>query len=425
MPGWDYQRPAYYVITVVCYDRRAAPLGELEVKMPVAGAAGAEEGNGGWIPCPPGFRLGAPSCPAGAPFSPAGAPSCPAGASPQLFRSLRARVRRSALGEAVFAHFRRMGEFTPGLRPVYCEVMPDHLHFIVQVVEPLARPLGNAIAGFKTGCEKIHARLSGAGRLFAEGFVDEIILRAGQMAAEFNYLHENPLRLAVKRFFPDLFRHSRLIEVAFLGAGENSGLAPRGQNGGLAPRGQNGGLAPRGQDGRSPAIGSAPAALRSAPAAPAAGYFSALGNHFLLSRPLVQVQVSRADFRYRRVDGKIAPDRAVEYESPAFCAKRDRLLDAGRRGAVLLSPCVSEGERQIARLALEAGLRLVAMRNKGIYTEREVFPSLKLEDFRVDLLPLVRREAQNHLTDGKRHPWMDVISVSLKKLDPIRFTFAV
>ena len=53
------------------------------------------------------------------------------------------------------------------------------------------------------------------------------------------------------------------------------------------------------------------------------------------------------------------------------------------------------------------------MRKKGIYTEREVFPSLKLEDFRVDLLPLVRREAQNHLTDGKRHPWMDMDDAAL------------
>ena len=48
------------------------------------------------------------------------------------------------------------------------------------------------------------------------------------------------------------------------------------------------------------------------------------------------------------------------------------------------------------------------MRKKGIYTEREVFPQLKLDDFRLDMLPLVRREAQNHLTDGKRHPWMDM-----------------
>lgn len=48
------------------------------------------------------------------------------------------------------------------------------------------------------------------------------------------------------------------------------------------------------------------------------------------------------------------------------------------------------------------------MRKKGIYTEREVFPQLKLEDFRLDLLPMVRREAQNHLTNGKRHPWVDM-----------------
>ena len=48
------------------------------------------------------------------------------------------------------------------------------------------------------------------------------------------------------------------------------------------------------------------------------------------------------------------------------------------------------------------------MRKKEIYTEREVFPRLKLDDFRLDLLPIVRREAQNHLTDGRRHPWMDM-----------------
>lgn len=48
------------------------------------------------------------------------------------------------------------------------------------------------------------------------------------------------------------------------------------------------------------------------------------------------------------------------------------------------------------------------MRKKGIYTEREVFPRLALDDFRLDLLPIVRQEAQNHLTNGKRHPWVDM-----------------
>ena len=35
------------------------------------------------------------------------------------------------------------------------------------------------------------------------------------------------------------------------------------------------------------------------------------------------------------------------------------------QGAVLLSPCISDGERQIAREALEAGVPLVTMHNKG------------------------------------------------------------
>ena len=73
------------------------------------------------------------------------------------------------------AHFRRIAEFTPEIKPLYCEVMPDHLHMILQVLRPMKRPLGNAIAGFKTGCEKIYAKMGGEGRLFAEGFVDEIL----------------------------------------------------------------------------------------------------------------------------------------------------------------------------------------------------------------------------------------------------------
>ena len=63
---------------------------------------------------------------------------------------VEARVVRSALGAAVFAHFRRIAEFTPEIKPLYCEIMPDHLHLILQVVRPIKRPLGNAIAGW--GC---------------------------------------------------------------------------------------------------------------------------------------------------------------------------------------------------------------------------------------------------------------------------------
>ena len=102
LPGWDYRRRGYYVITIVLENRRSAALGELRVKRPAVGSAGGE-----WV----------------------------------------------SVGEAK----------GPGLEPVYCAVMPDHLHLLLKVERELKRPLGNAIGGFKTGCEKIYARLGGEG----------------------------------------------------------------------------------------------------------------------------------------------------------------------------------------------------------------------------------------------------------------------
>ena len=66
---------------------------------------------------------------------------------------------------------------------------------------------------------------------------------------------------------------------------------------------------------------------------------------------------------------KIARDAAgeplVAQESAAFTAKAGALLARARQGAALLSPCVSEGEREIARRAFAEGLPLVVLRNKG------------------------------------------------------------
>ena len=273
--------------------------------------------------------------------------------------AIEAKVVFSDLGRALFDHFRKMGEFTPGLKPVFCALMPDHLHLLLEVERELARPIGNAVAGFKTGCEKIYARMGGQGRLFAKGFVDEVVLRAGQIHGEFNYLIDNPRRLAVKKLYPDLFKYSREIRVDLW-------LTPQGQVG------REGVLFEEGQVGREGVALALP--VPRAPAVRTAGSFSAIGNHFLLGRPLAQVQVSRRFFRYRRevkvgAAPKIARDAGgepiVELSTPEYERRRDALFAAARVGAVLISPCISDGERQIAREALAAGYRLVTMHNKG------------------------------------------------------------
>ena len=295
--GWDYTKPCIYQITIVLAERGSKALGELVVD---------EVAEGG--------------------------------------RPLAAHCELSELGRAILDHWLKIGEFTPEIKPLYCQIMPDHLHAILRVLRPMKRPLGNAIGGFKTGCEKLFQSFSrglalfsqngacsvGAApaaeppRLFAPGFQDTILFHEGQLENMFSYLRSNPLRLAVKRWAPTLFKVSREIEVSLGAAG--------------------------------------------------VGHFSALGNHFLLERPLAQVQVSRRFFGYRRVAKpggglKIAKDATgepvVDFSTPEFEERREGLFAAAKHGAVLLSPCVSDGERQIAREALVAGLPLVTMANKG------------------------------------------------------------
>lgn len=309
--GWNYCGRAIYQITITLEDRASAALGRVEVKVadawrPVDAAKGA-------------------------------------GLSPDR---VEARFVASALGEAILGHWLKIPAFTPEIKPMYCQLMPDHLHAILEVTRPMARPLGNAIGGFKTGCEKIYQRLAplkrGEGRLFAKGFQDTVLLRAGQLHNMFNYLADNPRRLAIKRLFPALFKTVSELKIPLR----------------LAPQGHN-----------EPRVGAC-----AVPKAQAFGYFSALGNRFLLERPMAQIQVSRRLFGYKRTaktggGQKIARDATgeplVAFSSPDYEAHKASLFAAAKHGTTLISPCVSDGERQIAREALAAGLPLITLHNKG------------------------------------------------------------
>jgi len=72
------------------------------------------------------------------------------------------------------------------------------------------------------------------------------------------------------------------------------------------------------------------------------------GNLFLLDYPVKrQVQVSR----------RISPE--------ALADKKEELRYAATHGAVLVSPCISPGEKEIARAALDAGLPLIVVLANG------------------------------------------------------------
>ena len=76
--------------------------------------------------------------------------------------------------------------------------------------------------------------------------------------------------------------------------------------------------------------------------------FSAIGNRFLLERPVrIQVQCSRSI------------TEADLQAKTAFC------LQAARQGAVLVSPAISKGEKAIMRAAFNEGLPLIYLQENG------------------------------------------------------------
>jgi hypothetical protein len=281
--GWDYKSPCIYQITIALADRRSEALGRLVID---------SDGEG----------------------DPA---------------KVVAHIELTAAGRAVEAEWRRMGEFTPAIRPLEIQVMPDHIHGILRVTERLARPLGQILAGFKTGSSKA---ATGKPGFWSEGFQDTILFHEGQLENMFTYLRDNPRRLAVKRLYRKFFAVKRDLKI---------GLTPAQQN-------NSGGLAL---------------------------HFQAIGNEELLKSPMIlQVQCSRAYLAYKRVAKpggglKIARDEAgrpiVERETPEFGEKLEILLAMAAKGAVLISPCISDGEREIARRAMEANAKLITLSNKG------------------------------------------------------------
>ena len=366
--GWDYRQPCIYQITFVLADRKSKALGRLEIPTLPSGAQDRSLSAQNRPLQVQGRLLQANN------VSGSFVPSAEAIGS-ALALAASAEIALTPAGEAVKREFWALGEYHPEIKPLLIQVMPDHVHFIIHVTKPMARPLGQAMAGFKTGCSKAAI---GKGGLWAEGFQDTILFHEGQLDSMFAYLRDNPRRLAVKQLFPDLFRVRNDLILALprqaqkdrelpLSAQNNQGLPPQAQN--RPPQAQKDRELPLSAQNRPLC------SVLGAGAPSVKAHFSAIGNLFLLDSPnIIQVQCSRSYLAYRRIPKpggglKIARNEKgepiIEKTTPEFEEKRDELLAAAKHGAVLISPCISDGEREIARLAFAAGLPVIALRNMG------------------------------------------------------------
>ncbi len=226
------------------------------------------------------------------------------------------RLVPTPLGQRVSEEWWAIPTYYPEIEVRAFQLMPDHLHGVLFVREHMEVHLGKVLGGFKTGCNKAFRELvplvaaqlqqtrrrpdgkdnRSQGLLFARGYNDKLLLRAGQLETWLNYLHDNPRRLLMKREHPDLFRVQRGLQVAD-------------------------------------------------------ATVAAIGNRFLLERPVrLQVQCSR------RLDAQQIAERVAFF------------LKAASEGAVLVSPCISDGEKRVMRAAFEKGYPLIVLKVNG-FTE--------------------------------------------------------
>ena len=188
-------------------------------------------------------------------------------------------VRLNPFGRRVCQMLCGLAQFYAGkgfaLKVLAQKVMPDHVHLVIQVLEPLPQSIGAVVRGFKSGCTKVYKEMYGSGdnaagvhgngeenaagvngkdenrdnaaglhgkaadghergaeapmhfaRIFARrgsvweqnpAYYHERILHApGQLRRMIDYVKDNPRRLWIKSHNPELFRLHRRTEAAGL-----------------------------------------------------------------------------------------------------------------------------------------------------------------------------------------------------------------
>ena len=262
-----------------------------------------------------------------------------------------ATVRLNAFGQRVCMLLRGLPQFYAekgyALKVLATRVMPDHIHLVIQVLEPLPRSIGTVVRGFKSACTSIYKREyyrggenaakmhegenaakvhegenaakvhegenAGNGsfmhfdRIFAvsssiwqpdKAYYHERILHApGQLRHMIDYVKDNPRRLWLKKHTPQLFKLHRRTQAHGL-------------------------------------------------------LFTSLGNHFLLDWPDRQmVELSRN-----------TPADKVEQ-------RLNEALAAAQNGAITYTAAISKGEQLIARTLRQQGFPLVILLNDGFPKE--------------------------------------------------------
>ncbi len=245
------------------------------------------------------------------------------------------RIELSALGQRVADEWWAASLHHPEVEVIALQMMPDHLHGILFVREKMEKPLGMALRGFKQSCNKHYREL-----VLGLPPVPSVALPTQQTQPT-----TRKDRRGEDRTHGMLFARGYNDRLLLQAGQRERWLNYLADN----PRRL---LMKR----EHPDLFRVQRNLKVGPFT-----FSSLGNRFLVDRPeLVQVQCSRS-LTPAQIEAKVAAS-----------------LAACRRGAVLVSPSISPGEKAIMHAAYEEGHPLIYLQENG-FTELAKPGGLKMK----------------------------------------------
>ena len=196
----------------------------------------------------------------------------------------------------------------PQVSIIRLQLMPEHLHIVLFVRAPLPRPLGKLVGIVKNHCNKHYwQQLTAQGRLGAKGV-------------------QAPPPLFSENFQDTILMHSGQLDTMVDYVAQNPYRA----------------LTKKEHPDLFEVVGNIQINGMT---------FAAIGNRWLLDRPM-RMQV--------RCHNNTTPEnlRLIERQKAYF-------LDRGTKGGVVVSPCISAGEKEIARAALDAQQPLIVILENG------------------------------------------------------------
>lgn len=121
----------------------------------------------------------------------------------------------SPLGSKVREELLGISSFHPQLKILQYVIMPDHIHFVLQVTERLKKKLGYEMTGFFGACSRHYNELGSFPefKTLFQRFHDNIIFNYDQLKKAIQYVQDNPRRAIIKRTHPDLFKRYLHLKI--------------------------------------------------------------------------------------------------------------------------------------------------------------------------------------------------------------------